>query len=176
MNYCEDNESCFYEMLTDEYLIPRFNISLNNNIDINDKNALVASTIFDNYDFKLPFQYKLTDEQFKLYNENKHDVIDELVFYNFDVDTCKYWVETYGIFKIIKKVLTNYSTENMERIYKDKNDDQLYCYYAYYILLEYFDNIVYQSNNKETTSTDEDMIELEKEHKKIEQYYKHLHH
>jgi hypothetical protein len=41
--------------------------------------------------------------------------------------------------------------------------------------LEYFDNIVYQSNNKETTSTEEDMIELEKEHKKIEQYYKHLH-
>jgi hypothetical protein len=175
MNYCEDKESCFYEMLTSEYLIPCFNISLNNNIDINDKNALVASTIFDNYDFKLPFQYKLTDEQFKLYNENKHDVIDELVFYKFDVDTCKYWVETYGIFKIIKKVLTNYSTENMERIYKDKNDDQLYCYYAYYILLEYFDNIVYQSNNKETTSTEEDMIELEKEHKKIEQYYKHLH-
>lgn len=51
---CE--ETYFSNMLTDEYLIPNFvyfnskyNISyLNKNININDKNALIASIIFVN--------------------------------------------------------------------------------------------------------------------------------
>lgn len=158
----------FYELLTDEYFIPQFAASLSNNdIDRNHKNALVASIIFNNHGVNIPFEYKLTDEQFKLYNENKHDVIDTLVWYIFDYYTCRHWVETYGVFKIIKKVIVDYGIENMERIYKDKNEDELYSYYAYYILLEYFDNIVYLSNNKESTATDKDIEELEKKIKEL---------
>ena len=62
----------FYELLTDEYFIPQFATSLSNNdIDRNHKNALVASIIFNNHGVNIPFEYKLTDEQFKLYNEKE---------------------------------------------------------------------------------------------------------
>jgi len=160
----------FTSMLTDKFLVPNFvyplskyNIDhINKTMEDADKNALIASVIFDNHGVTIPFQYKLTDEQFKIYNDNKHDVIDTLVWYFFDYCTCKYLVETYGVFAIIKKVIDEYGAENMERIYKDKNSEELYCYYTYYILLEYFDNIVYLSNNKDNIATDEDIIELEK--------------
>ena len=46
----------------------------------------------------------------------------------------------------------------MEHIF---NGDDLYCYYTYYILLEYFDNIVYNS-----------MIKIILLHKKIYIIYK----
>ena len=168
MDTCE--ETSFSTILTDEYLIPNFvyplskyNASyLNKNMEKNDKDALLASIIFDTSGIKIPFLYKLTDEQFKSYNDHKHDVIDTIVWYMFDNYICKYLVETYGVFKIIKKVYAEYGIEHTERIYKDNNTDELYCYYTYYILLEYFDNIVYLSNNKENIATDKDMDNLEK--------------
>ena len=42
------------------------------------------------------------------------------------------------------------------------DSDDLYCYYTYYILLEYFDNIVYISNNKNNIATEEDIYNLQK--------------
>jgi hypothetical protein len=160
----------FTSMLTDKFLVPNFvyplskyNIDhINETMEESDKNALIASIVFDNHGVTIPFQYKLTDDQFKIYNDNKHDVIDTLVWYFFDYSNCKYLVETYGVFTIIKKVLDEYGAENTERIYKDKNSEELYCYYTYYILLEYFDNIVYLSNNNDNIATEEDIIELEK--------------
>lgn len=168
MNTCKKNS--FTSILTDKFLVPNFvyplskyNINyLNNTMEEPDKNALIASIIFDNHGVKIPFQYKLTDEQFKMYNENKNDVIDTIVWYFFDYCTCKYLVETYGVFKIIKKVIEEYGAENMEHIYKDKNSEELYCYYSYYILLEYFDDIVNLSNNRDNMATHEDIAELEK--------------
>ena len=44
----------------------------------------------------------------------------------------------------------------------NKNEEELYRIYTYYILLEYFDNIVYLSNNNDTEATTEDIEELEK--------------
>ena len=165
METCE--ETCFSNMLTDEYLIPNFvypdckyNTSyLNENMESNDKNALIASIIFESNGDIIPFQYKLTNEQLELYNKNKDDVIDTIVWYIFDIDNCKYLVETYGTFKIIKNVLVKYAIENMFHIF---NGDDLYCYYTYYILLEYFDNIVYISNNKNNIATEEDIYNLQK--------------
>jgi hypothetical protein len=125
----------------------------------NDKNALIASIIFESNGDIIPFQYKLTNEQLELYNKNKDDVIDTIVWYIFDINICKYLVETYGTFKIIKNVLVKYAIENMEHIF---NGDDLYCYYTYYILLEYFDNIVYISNNKNNIATEEDIYNLQK--------------
>jgi hypothetical protein len=160
-------ETYFSNMLTDEYLIPNFvypdskyNTSyLNKNMESNDKNALIASIIFESNGDMIPFQYKLTNEQLELYNKNKHDVVDTIVCYIFDINICKYLVETYGTFKIIKKVLVKYSVENIFHIF---NGDDLYCYYTYYILLEYFDNIVYNSNNKNNIAKPEDIYNLQK--------------
>ena len=98
MDTCE--ETSFSTILTDEYLIPNFvyplskyNTSyLNKNMEKNDKDALLASIIFDTSGIKIPFQYKLTDEQFKSYNDHKHDVIDTIVWYMFDNYICKYLV------------------------------------------------------------------------------------
>lgn len=52
------------------------------------------------------------------------------------------------MFKIIRKVIELHGGENTVHLYKNRDDDALYRYYAYNILLEYFDNIVSQSNNK----------------------------
>lgn len=162
-------KNTYFEKLTNEFLIPNFvyplskyNINYLNTIHKFEKYALIATVIFHNHGVKIPFQYKLTDEQFTLYNNNKNDVIDIIVSYFFDNYTCKYLVETYGIFKIIKKVIDECGAENMTSVYKNKNADELYCYYTYYILLEYFDNIVNISNNKDNIATEEDIIELEK--------------
>jgi len=163
-------ETSFSTMLTNEYLIPNFVHPLskynayyfNKNMEKTDKNALLASIIFDANSVKIPFQYKLTDEQFKLYSDCKHDVIDTIVWYLFDNCDCKYLVETYGVFNIIKKVYAEYGIEHTERIYKDNNINELYCCYTYYILLEYFDNIVYLSLNKDNIATDKDIENLEK--------------
>jgi hypothetical protein len=92
METCE--ETCFSNMLTDEYLIPNFvypdckyNTSyLNENMEDNDKNALIASIIFESNGDIIPFQYKLTNEQLELYNKNKDDVIDTIVWYIFDIN------------------------------------------------------------------------------------------
>jgi hypothetical protein len=162
-----DEETYFSDMLTYKYLIPHFvypddkyNIYyLNKNIQSNDKYALTASIIFESYGDIIPFQYKLTNEQFELYNKNKHDVIDTIVLYMFDISDCKYLVETYGTFKIIKKVIVKYSVENIFHIF---NSDDLYCYYTYYILIEYFDNIVYNTNNKNNIAKQEDIYNLQK--------------
>jgi hypothetical protein len=165
-------DTCFNKMLNSEYLIPEF-IDLQSDYYINylkanaadavaDMNALVASIIFNNHGVVIPFQYKLTDEQFSIYEKNKHDVIDTLVWYIFDYNICRHFVEEYGVFKIIATVIAEYGAENTARIFKNKNEEELYCYYAYYILLEYFDNIVYLSNNEEAEATTEDIEELEK--------------
>jgi hypothetical protein len=164
-------DACFIKMLNDEYLIPEF-IDLQsdyyidylkaNNEAAADMNALVASVIFNNHGVVIPFQYKLTDEQFAIYEKNKHDVIDTLVWYIFDYNVCRHIVEEYGVFKIIAKVIAEYGVENTAHVFKNKNEEELYSYYAYYILLEYFDNIVYLSNNKDTEATTEDIEELEK--------------
>ena len=168
MDTCE--KARFNKMLNDEYLIPKF-IDLQSDYYINatkaveateDLNALVASIIFNNHGVVIPFQYKLTDEQFAVYEKNKHDVIDTLAWYIFDYYVCRHFVEEYGIFKIIAKVIAEYGAENTARIFKDKNEEELYRVYSYYILLEYFDNIVYLSNNKDIEATAEDIEELEK--------------
>ena len=168
MDTCE--KARFNKMLNDEYLIPKF-IDLQSDYYINatkaveateDLNALVASIIFNNHGVVIPFQYKLTDEQFAVYEKNKHDVIDTLAWYIFDYYVCRHFVEEYGIFKIIAKVIAEYGAENTARIFKDKNEEELYRVYSYYILLEYFDNIVYLSNNNDTEATTEDIEELEK--------------
>jgi hypothetical protein len=168
MDTCE--KARFNKMLNDEYLIPKF-IDLQSDYYINatkaveateDLNALVASIIFNNHGVVIPFQYKLTDEQFAVYEKNKHDVIDTLAWYIFDYYVCRHFVEEYGIFKIIAKVIAEYGAENTARIFKDKNEEELYRLYSYYILLEYFDNIVYLSNNNDTEATTEDIEELEK--------------
>jgi hypothetical protein len=168
MDTCE--KARFNKMLNDEYLIPKF-IDLQSDYYINatkaleateDLNALVASIIFNNHGVVIPFQYKLTDEQFAVYEKNKHDVIDTLVWYIFDYNVCRHFVEEYGIFKIIAKVIAEYGAENTAYIFKDKNEEELYRVYSYYILLEYFDNIVYLSNNKDIEATAEDFEELEK--------------
>ena len=163
-------EARFNKMLNDEYLIPKF-IDLQSDYYINatkaveateDLNALVASIIFNNHGVVIPFQYKLTDEQFAVYEKNKHDVIDTLAWYIFDYYVCRHFVEEYGIFKIIAKVIAEYGAENTAYIFKNKNEEELYRVYSYYILLEYFDNIVYLSNNKDIEATAEDFEELEK--------------
>ena len=168
MDTCE--KARFNKMLNDEYLIPKF-IDLQSDYYINatkaveateDLNALVASIIFNNHGVVIPFQYKLTDEQFAVYEKNKHDVIDTLAWYIFDYYVCRHFVEEYGIFKIIAKVIAEYGAENTAYIFKDKNEEELYRVYSYYILLEYFDNIVYLSNNKDIEATAEDFEELEK--------------
>ena len=165
-------DTCFNKMLNDEYLIPEF-IDLQSDYYINylktnteatvaDMNTLVASIIFNNHGVVIPFQYKLTDEQFSIYKKNKHDVIDMLAWYIFDYYVCRHFVEEYGIFKIIARVIAEYGAENTAYIFKNKNEEELYRIYTYYILLEYFDNIVYLSNNKDTEATTEDIEELEK--------------
>ena len=166
-------DACFNKMLNDEYLMPAF-IDMQCDYCIDylkanaagaakaDMNALVASIIFNNHGVVLPFQYKLTDEQFAVYEKNKHDVIDTLAWYIFDYYVCRHFVEEYGIFKIIAKVIAEYGAENTAYIFKDKNEEELYRVYSYYILLEYFDNIVYLSNNNDTEATTEDIEELEK--------------
>ena len=168
MDTCE--KARFNKMLNDEYLIPKF-IDLQSDYYINatkaveateDLNALVASIIFNNHGVVIPFQYKLTDEQFAVYEKNKHDVIDTLAWYIFDYYVCRHFVEEYGIFKIIAKVIAEYGAENTAYIFKNKNEEELYRVYSYYILLEYFDNIVYLSNNKDIEATAEDFEELEK--------------
>ena len=164
-------EARFNKMLNDEYLIPVFidqqsdyyiDYLKANNEAVADLNALVASIIFNNHAVVIPFQYKLTDEQFAVYEKNKHDVIDTLVWYIFDYNVCRHFVEEYGIFKIIAKVIAEYGAENTAYIFKNKNEEELYRVYSYYILLEYFDNIVYLSNNNDTEATTEDIEELEK--------------
>lgn len=173
----------FIKMLNDEYLIPEFiDLQCNYYIDylkantkddaaaaaaVADMNALVASIIFNNHGVIIPFQYKLTGEQFAIYEKNKHDVIDTLVWYIFDHNVCRNIVDEYGIFKIIATVIAEYGAENTANIFKNKNEEELYCSYSYYILLEYFDNIVYLSNNKDTEATAEDIEELEKRIKDI---------
>lgn len=168
MDTCE--KARFNKMLNDEYLIPKF-IDLQSDYYINatkaveateDLNALVASIIFNNHGVVIPFQYRLTDEQFAVYEKNKHDVIDTLAWYIFDYNVCRHFVEEYGIFKIIAKVIAEYGAENTAYIFKNKNEEELYRVYSYYILLEYFDNIVYLSNNNDTEATTEDIEELEK--------------
>ena len=163
METCE--ETCFSTILTKEYLIPNFvyphckyNKSYLNKMENNDKNALIASIIFDTNGITIPFQYKLTEEQLELYNKNKHDVIETIVWYMFDISDCKYLVEKYEINETIKKMLIKYSIENIEKIF---HGEELYCYYTYYILREYFDNIVYDSNKKNIASK-EDIYNLEK--------------
>jgi hypothetical protein len=171
-------EACFIKILNDEYLIPEFiDTQSDYYIDylkanteaseaaeaaVADMNALVASIIFNNHAVVIPFQYRLTDEQFAVYEKNKHDVIDTLAWYIFDYYVCRHFVEEYGIFKIIAKVIAEYGAENTAYIFKNKNEEELYRIYTYYILLEYFDNIVYLSNNKDTEATTEDIEELEK--------------
>ena len=168
MDTCE--KARFNKMLNDEYLIPKF-IDLQSDYYINatkaveateDLNALVASIIFNNHAVVIPFQYKLTDEQFSIYEKNKHDVIDTLAWYIFDYNVCRHFVEEYGIFKIIAKIIAEYGAENTAHIFKNKNEEELYRLYSYYILLEYFDNIVYLSNNNDTEAIAEDIEELEK--------------
>jgi len=164
-------DACFIKMLNDEYLIPEF-IDLQsdyyidylkaNNEAAADMNALVASVIFNNHGVVIPFQYKLSDTQFAVYEKNKHDVIDTLAWYIFDYNVCRHFVEEYGVFKIIAKVIAEYGAENTAHIFKNKNEEELYRLYSYYILLEYFDNIVYLSNNEEAEATTEDIKELEK--------------
>lgn len=164
-------EARFIKILNDEYLIPEF-IDMQsdyyidylkaNNEAAADMNALVASIIFNKHGVVIPFKYRLTDEQFAVYEKNKHDVIDTLVWYIFDYNICRYFVEEYGVFKIIATVIAEYGAENTAHIFKNKNEEELYRVYSYYILLEYFDNIVYLSNNEETEATAEDIEELEK--------------
>ena len=152
-------------MLNSEYFIPEFidpTANFKEETDEDAINALVASVIFNNHGVVIPFQYKLTDEQFAIYEKNKHDVIDTVAWYIFDYNVYRHIVEEYGIFKIIAKVIAEYGAENTARIFKNKNYEELYSYYAYYILLEYFDNIVYLSNNKDTEATAEDIEKLEK--------------
>lgn len=164
-------EARFIKILNDEYLIPEF-IDTQSDYYIDylkanteataDMNALIASIIFNKHGVVIPFKYRLTDEQFAVYEKNKHDVIDTLAWYIFDYNVCRHFVEEYGVFKIIAKVIAEYGAENTAHILKNKNEEELYCYYAYYILLEYFDNIVYLSNNEEAEATTEDIEELEK--------------
>ena len=169
----------FNKMLNGEYLIPKF-IDQQSDYYINylktgtvpgakidDMSALVSTIIFNNHGVVIPFQYKLSDEQFKNYEKNKHDVIDTLVWYIFDYNVCRHFVEEYGIFKIIALVIAEYGAENTAHLFKNKNEDELYHSYSYYILLEYFDNIVYLSNNKEAEATAEDIEKLEKLIKEI---------
>ena len=161
----------FIKMLNDEYLIPEF-IDQQSDYYINylkantegtaDMNAVIASIIFNNHGVVIPFQYRLTDEQFAVYEKNKHDVIDTLAWYIFDYNVCRRFVEEYGIFKIIAAVIAEYGAENTAHIFKNKNEEELYRVYSYYILLEYFDNIVYLSNNNDAEATTEDIEELEK--------------
>jgi hypothetical protein len=163
----------FIKMLNDEYLIPEF-IDQQSDYYINatnatkaveateDLNAVIASIIFNNHGVVIPFQYRLTDEQFAVYEKNKHDVIDTLAWYIFDYNVCRNFVEEYGIFKIIAAVIAEYGAENTAHIFKNKNEEELYRIYSYYILLEYFDNIVYLSNNNDAEATAEDIEELEK--------------
>ena len=160
----------FIKMLNDEYLIPEF-IDQQSDYYINatkaveateDLNAVIASIIFNNHGVVIPFQYRLTDEQFAVYEKNKHDVIDTLAWYIFDYNVCRHFVEEYGIFKIIAAVIAEYGAENTAHIFKNKNEEELYRIYSYYILLEYFDNIVYLSNNNDAEATTEDIEELEK--------------
>jgi hypothetical protein len=164
-------EARFIKILNDEYLIPEFidqqsdsyiDYLKANTEGTADMNALIASIIFNNHGVVIPFKYRLTDEQFAIYEKNKHDVIDTLAWYIFDYNVCRRIVEEYGIFKIIATVIAEYGAENTAHIFKNKNEEELYCYYAYYILLEYFDNIVYLSNNEEAEATSEDFGELEK--------------
>ena len=171
----------FIKMLNDEYLIPEFidqqsdyyidYLKANNEAveaveaaeaAVADMNALIASIIFNNHGVVIPFKYRLTDEQFSIYEKNKHDVIDTLAWYIFDYNVCRHFVEEYGVFKIIAKVIAEYGAENTAHIFKNKNEEELYRLYSYYILLEYFDNIVYLSNNEEAEATTEDFGELEK--------------
>ena len=160
----------FIKILNDEYLIPEF-IDQQSDYYINatkaveateDLNAVIASIIFNNHGVVIPFKYRLTDEQFAIYEKNKHDVIDTLAWYIFDYNVCRHFVEEYGIFKIIATVIAEYGAENTAHIFKNKNEEELYRIYSYYILLEYFDNIVYLSNNNDAEATTEDIEELEK--------------
>jgi hypothetical protein len=160
----------FIKILNDEYLIPEF-IDQQSDYYINatkaveateDLNAVIASIIFNNHGVVIPFKYRLTDEQFAIYEKNKHDVIDTLAWYIFDYNVCRRFVEEYGIFKIIAAVIAEYGAENTAHIFKNKNEEELYRIYSYYILLEYFDNIVYLSNNNDAEATAEDIEELEK--------------
>ncbi len=75
-------EACFIKILNDEYLIPEFiDTQSDYYIDylkanteaseaaeaaVADMNALVASIIFNNHAVVIPFQYRLTDEQFSI--------------------------------------------------------------------------------------------------------------
>ena len=160
----------FIKILNDEYLIPEF-IDQQSDYYINatkaveateDLNAVIASIIFNNHGVVIPFKYRVTDEQFAIYEKNKHDVIDTLAWYIFDYNVCRHFVEEYGIFKIIATVIAEYGAENTAHIFKNKNEEELYRIYSYYILLEYFDNIVYLSNNNDAEATTEDIEELEK--------------
>jgi hypothetical protein len=163
MDTCE--KSCFVKMLNGEYFIPEFidpTTNFKEETDADAINALVASVIFNNHGVVIPFQYKLTDEQFAIYEKNKHDVIDTVAWYIFDYNICRHIVEEYGVFKIIAKVIAECGAENTARVFNNKNNEELYSYYAYYILLEYFDNIVYLSNNNDTEATAEDIEKLEK--------------
>lgn len=162
----------FNKMLNYQYLIPKFInfqsdyymtcLKINTETEKNDIRAFVSSVIFNNHGIVIPFQYKLSDEQFKNYEKNKHDVIDTLVWYIFDYNVCRHFVEEYGVFKIIAKVIIEYGAENTTYLFKNKNDEELYRSYAYYILLEYFDNIVYLSNNNDAEATIEDIEKLKK--------------
>ena len=165
----------FIKILNDEYLIPEF-IDQQSDYYINatkaveateDLNAVIASIIFNNHGVVIPFKYRLTDEQFAIYEKNKHDVIDTLAWYIFDYNVCRRIVEEYGVFKIIATVISEYGAENTAHIFKNKNEEELYRVYSYYILLEYFDNIVYLSNNNDAEATTEDIEELEKQIKDI---------
>ncbi len=72
MDTCE--KARFNKMLNDEYLIPKFidlqsdyyidYLKANNEATVADMNTLVASIIFNNHGVVIPFQYRLTDEQF----------------------------------------------------------------------------------------------------------------
>jgi len=166
-NMQTNDDMCFTNMLINKYLIPYFTHSfdtkyngnfLDKNIEFNDKNALIASIIFETNGNIIPFQYKLTTEQIDIYNKNKDIIIDNIVWYIFDINICKYLVDSYGIFKIIKIVIDKYAIENMFHIF---DDDDLYYYYTYYILLEYFENIVYNANNKDNIATNEDIYNLQ---------------
>ena len=74
----------FNKMLNGEYLIPKF-IDQQSDYYINylktgtvpgakidDMSALVSTIIFNNHGVVIPFQYKLSDEQFKNYEKNKN--------------------------------------------------------------------------------------------------------
>jgi hypothetical protein len=96
MDTCE--KSCFVKMLNGEYFIPEFidpTTNFKEETDADAINALVASVIFNNHGVVIPFQYKLTDEQFAIYEKNKHDVIDTVAWYIFDYNIFVFGVIIY---------------------------------------------------------------------------------